>query len=58
MNSGDGINEGMYHVVFDDGGEIVFQTPPAEISGLAMGDRRFNFKDRGIYFDVKNLYFC
>lgn len=58
MNSGDGINEGFYHVNFDDGHQIVFQTPPAEISGLAVGDRRFNFKNQGIYLDIKNLYFC
>lgn len=58
MNSGDGINEGLYHVVFDDGQEIVFQTPPAEISGLAVGDRRFNYKEKGTYFDLTNLYYC
>ncbi len=28
MNSGDGINEGFYRVIFDDGHEILFQTPP------------------------------
>ena len=58
MNSGDGVNEGLYHVVFDDGHEIVFQTPPGQISGLAMGDRRFNIKDKGYYADLTNNYYC
>lgn len=29
LNAADGINEGWYHVIFDDGQEICFQTPPA-----------------------------
>ena len=29
MNSADGLNIGWYHVVFDDGQQICFQTPPA-----------------------------
>ena len=44
MNSADGLNLGWYHVLFDDGQEICFQTPPAEFSGFAIGDRKFNFK--------------
>ena len=43
---------------FDDGGEVVFSTPAGEISGLAMGDRKFNVKGSGCYFDEKNGYFC
>lgn len=58
MNSGEGSNDGFYHVKFDDGNEIVFAIPPGEISGLAMGDRKFNVKGTGVYFDEKNGYFC
>lgn len=57
LNAADGINEGWYHVVFDDGQEICFQTPPAEFSGFTLGDRKFQFKEKGYYFDNdNNLY--
>ena len=57
MNSGDGINIGWYHIVFDDGQEICFQTPPAEFSGFTMGDRKFQFLEKGYYYDHdNNLY--
>jgi hypothetical protein len=29
MNSADGISKGWYHIIFDDGQEVCFQTPPA-----------------------------
>lgn len=57
LNAADGINLGWYHVVFDDGQEICFQTPPAEFSGFTLGDRKFQFKEKGYYFDNdNNLY--
>lgn len=57
LNAADGINEGWYHVVFDDGQKICFQTPPAEFSGFTLGDRKFQFKEKGYYFDNdNNLY--
>ena len=58
LNSGEGINEGLCHIVFDDDHEILLQTPPGEMSGLAVGDRRFNIKGKGLYIDKKNNYFC
>jgi hypothetical protein len=58
VNSGDGINEGLYHVIFNNGQEVLFQTPPAELSGLAVGDRRFNIKGKGVYLDQGNCFFC
>ena len=42
MNSGTGINDGIYKVKFRDGMEICFMTPGGEISGLTAGDRKFN----------------
>ena len=57
MNSADGLNIGWYHVLFDDGQEICFQTPPAEFSGFAIGDRKFNFVQKGYYFDQNNNLF-
>jgi hypothetical protein len=44
LNSGNGINLGFYHIVFDNGEEVCFQTPPGEMSGLAMGDRKYHIK--------------
>ena len=57
LNSGDGIYIGWNHVVFEDGQEICFQTPSAEFSGFAVGDRKFQFKDKGYYFDQENNLF-
>ncbi len=28
LNSGDGVNEGFYHIEFDDGTKVLFQTAP------------------------------
>ena len=58
MNSADGVNQGFTHVVFDDGQDIMFQTPAGELSGLAMGDRRINLIDRGYYMDQGNQIYC
>jgi hypothetical protein len=57
MNSADGINLGWNKVTFDDGQQICFQTPPAEFSGFAIGDRKFQFTKKGYYYDEgNNLY--
>ena len=58
MNSADGVNQGFFHVVFDDGQQILFQTPAGELSGLAVGDRRINLIERGYYVDQKNNLYC
>ncbi len=58
LNSADGINIGWYRIVFDDGQEICFQTPPAEFSGFAIGDRKFYFTKKGYYFDMNNNLFA
>jgi hypothetical protein len=52
------INEGFYHVAFSDGQEVLFQTPPVELSGLAMGSKRFNIIGTGYYIDEKNRFFA
>ena len=58
INSGDGINAGFFHIVFDDGQTVIFQTPAGELSGLAMGDRRFNYLGKGYYLDKVNQLYC
>jgi hypothetical protein len=47
MNSGCGINEGVFKIKFDDGVEICYVTPGGELSGLIYGDRRFNIIGKG-----------
>ena len=54
MNSGDGVNWGFYHIIFDDGEELLYQSPPGELSGLSFGDRCYNFKSKAYILDMKN----
>lgn len=58
LNSGQGINEGFYTVQFDDGGKIIFQTAPGEVSGFTIGARTFRFKGRTFVIDPKNRLYC
>jgi hypothetical protein len=58
LNSGEGVNEGFCTIEFDDGGKVVFQTAPGEVSGLAVGDRKFRFKGKTFVMDAKNRLFC
>lgn len=58
INSGEGVNQGFYHIEFDDGGTVLFQTPPGEVSGLAIGDRKYNIKGKSYIIDPKNQLFC
>lgn len=58
LNSGEGVNEGFSTIEFDDGGRVVFQTAPGEVSGLAVGDRKFRFKGKTYIMDPKNRLFC
>ena len=48
LNSGEGVNEGFYTVEFDNGDKIIFQTAPGEVSGLAVGDRKYRIKGKMI----------
>ena len=50
MNSGSGVNEGLYKVLFEDGTEIFFTSPESEISGLSYGDRKFNLIGKCNFF--------
>ena len=43
VNSGTGTNDGIYRVRFSDNMEVCFITPGGEVSGLAHGERKFNF---------------
>lgn len=47
MNSGCGINDGIFRVKFDDGIEVCYMTPGGEVSGLVYGDRKFNMVGKG-----------
>ena len=47
MNSGCGINDGIYRVRFDDGEEYCFILPGGQVSGLTYGDRKFNMTGKG-----------
>lgn len=42
VNSGTGINEGVFRVKFTDGTEVCFGTPGGEVTGLIHGDRKLN----------------
>jgi hypothetical protein len=42
VNSGCGINDGVFKIEFDDGMEVCYITPGGEVSGLAYGSRKFN----------------
>ena len=57
MNSGSGVNEGLYKVLFGDGTEIFFTSPESEISGLSYGDRKFNLIGKCIFFFIKLAYY-
>ncbi len=55
LNSADGVNEGFYHVEYDDGQKISFTGPAGEMSNTTMGgNRQFNFLGKGCYYDMKN----
>ncbi len=58
LNSGEGVNEGFYTIHFDDGGKVVYQTAPGEVSGLVVGNRKFRFKGKTFIVDAKNRLFC
>ena len=53
MNSGCGINDGIYRVQFEDGEEMCFILPGGEVSGLTYGDRKFNMVGKGKIILIK-----
>ena len=42
MNSGSGINEGIYLFEYQNGSKVKFLGPYGEVSGLIYGQRKFN----------------
>lgn len=55
INSADGVNEGFYHVEYEDGQKISFTGPAGEVSNTTMGgNRQFNYLGKGFYYDSKN----
>jgi hypothetical protein len=46
LNSGTGINEGIFTVKFDNGRTFHFTTPAGELSGLTYGDRKLVFVEK------------
>jgi len=43
INSGTGINEGIFTVKFENGRKFHFMTPPGELCGLTYGERKLTF---------------
>lgn len=56
VNSGTGTNDGVYRVRFPDHTEVCFMTPGGEVSGLAHGDRKFNFVGKCNYLSTAAYY--
>lgn len=50
INSGTGINEGIFTVVFENGRKFHFTTPPGELSGLTYGERKLCMVDKSKLF--------
>lgn len=48
----------MYTIEFDDGEKVIFQTAPGEVSGLAVGDRKYRIKGKMIVIAAKSRYCC
>lgn len=46
INSGTGINEGIFTIKFENGRKFHFTTPPGELSGLTYGERKLCFVDK------------
>ena len=56
LNSGTGINDGIYRVQFDDGVEICFVSPGGEVGGLTSGNRTFNLVGKCTLFAILAYY--
>ena len=54
LNSGEGVNEGLYTIEFSDGEKIFFPTAPGEVSGLAVGDRKYRIKGKMLVISPKS----
>lgn len=44
----------MYTIEFDNGEKVMFQTAPGQVSGLAVGDRKYRIKGKMIVIDPKH----
>jgi hypothetical protein len=49
INSGTGINEGIFTVSFHNGRKFHFTTPPGELCGLTYGERKLYMVDKSNY---------
>ena len=62
LNNASGINEGYYKVAFDsvdpNKNVIAFVSPPGELSGLVLGQRKLALNSKTQYFDENNQIFC
>ena len=52
INSGTGINEGIFTIKFENGRTFHFTTPPGELSGLTYGERKLCMVDKSKYFII------
>jgi len=57
INSGTGINEGIFTVKFDNGRKFHFTTPPGELSGLTYGERKLCFVDKTYFWSIEEGIF-
>jgi hypothetical protein len=55
VNSGTGINEGVFKVKFTDGTEVCFGTPGGEVTGLIHGDRKLNLVGKCNYCFIQHI---
>lgn len=51
MNTASGINDGFNHIEFEDGCLVKFNTPPGEMQGIIIGDRKLTLTKKSYYID-------
>lgn len=50
LNSANGTNTGVIHIVFPNGTHFEYIMPEGEISGLIYGDRKFKMINKGFVY--------
>lgn len=59
LNSASGLNDGFNNIEFtSDGSTVRFNTPPGEMHGIIIGDRKLTLTKKSYFMDKKNLIFC
>ena len=55
INSGTGINEGIFTIKFDNGRTFYYTTPPGELNGLTYGERKLVFVDKSKSCEIQPI---